>query len=65
MKKIRSDLDIKDIHSGFRLKRWMWRLEKTLNSKILAPSGAFLLPVIQMNRAQRADAHSNIGSDDL
>lgn len=48
-----------------RFKRWMWRLEKTLNSKILAPSGAFLLPVIQMNRAQRADAHSNIGSDDL
>lgn len=65
MKKITSDLDIKEIHSEFRLKRWMWRLEKTLNSKILAPSGAFLLPVIQMNWAQRADAHSNIGSDDL
>ena len=27
--------------------------------------GGFLLPVIRMNRAQRADAHLNIGSDDL
>ncbi|WP_042073715.1 hypothetical protein, partial [Acinetobacter gerneri] len=27
--------------------------------------GAFLLPEIRMNRAQRADAQLNIGSDDL